>query len=763
MKRTHTWKSALSVALAAMIALSSSMLMARAQNAILSEDALANAEYPIGLAPAGKAQLKDGKFEDLATEVNVQLIEPGASGNANRDGMRDAAVTLAVNTGGTGHFVYVAVVLNENGVARPVDSVILGDRIKVRNIVFGRNNELVVNLLERRYDQAMADPPTIRVTRRFRLNADNKLIAVSALSSADLNYANYPLEGVKGGSAFFEGGKFEDKAAEIYAQILKPPLAPVGTGDVDGDGSPDSAVTLFVNTGGTAQFVFVCVVLNQSYIAVPVQCEVIDDRIRVTGVAMKDGQITVSYLGRRDGQPMAARPTVRMTKKFALKANAPEAEAQAPVPPVKGTNINRVDYVCADGAPMSVIFGEGTANVTYGANIIEDLKQDVSASGFRYANERVELIGKGDEAQLGDIKSGMAIYKDCKAQPKPAVEAAPALVALSGKLTGTVSYLQRIALAPDALVAVQLQDISRADSPAVLVASEEIKIEGKSVPIPFELTYDPAKIEPEALYSLSARIFEGGKLRWINTRAVFVLTRGNPAQAVDVQVDLVGSGSVPQPPTEPEPILDVAYVCDNSVKLTVQFDNTAKTAKVTTAGDKSETRTLTQQESGSGIRYADDTWELRSAGPGLVIVKPGTGEIIFGNCMEQPAQQPQPPVQAGENTPNLSGVLTGSVTYLQRIALQPGAVVEVKLEDVSLADAPAKLITSQIIQAAGRQVPIPFELKYDPKAIDPRMTYALRVSITLNGKLIWINGTRYAALTRGAPATDIEVVVDPVQ
>ncbi len=757
MKRTHIWKALLAVSLATMIALSSSMVAARAQTGSLAEAALANAEYPIADAPGGKVQLKDGKFEDSATQLNVQLIQPTGFGDANRDGKPDAAVTLAVNTGGTGQFVYVAMVLNEDGVAKPVDSVILGDRIKVRSLVFGRNNELRVNMLERRFDQAMADPPTIPVTRRFRLNTDNKLVAVSALGGADLNYSSYPLEGVKDGSAFFEAGKFEDKEAQIYAQILK---SPVGTGDVDGDGSPDSAVTMAVNTGGTGQFVYVCVVLNKRYSAVPVQCEIIDDRIRVTGIAMKAGQITVSYLGRRDGQPMAARPTVRKTKTFALqiKASAPPA---LPAPDIK---INRVAYMCADGAPMSVVFGEGTANVIYGANIIEDLKQEVSGSGFRYANERVELIGKGEEAQLGDIKSGQAIYKDCKAQSQPAAGTAPApaTVAPSGTLTGTVSYLQRIALSPDALVVVQLQDVSRADASVTTLASQEIKAAGKSVPYAFELTYDPAKIEPEALYALSARILEGGKLRWINTRAMFVLTRGNPVSAVDVRVDAVGLASAVPVPAEPTPIADVVFVCDKDVKLTVQFDPVAKTAKVTIEGEKVETRTLAQKESGLGFRYADDTWEIRSAGPGAVIVKPGTDEIIFGNCMEQPAQ-PAQPSQSAEDMPNLSGVLTGTVTYLQRAALEPGAVVEVTLEDVSLADAPAKLITAQVIRAQGKQVPIPFELKYDPKAVDTSMTYALRVSITLNGKLIWINGTRYAVFTRGAPVTGVEVILDPVR
>ncbi len=53
--------------------------------------------------------------------------------------------------------------------------------------------------------------------------------------------------------------------------------------------------------------------------------------------------------------------------------------------------------------------------------------------------------------------------------------------------------------------------------------------------------------------------------------------------------------------------------------------------------------------------------------------------------------------------------VTGTVTYLQRIALPPDAVVTIRIEDVSKADAPAEVIGEQVIQTEGAQVPIPFQ------------------------------------------------------
>jgi putative lipoprotein len=63
------------------------------------------------------------------------------------------------------------------------------------------------------------------------------------------------------------------------------------------------------------------------------------------------------------------------------------------------------------------------------------------------------------------------------------------------------------------------------------------------------------------------------------------------------------------------------------------------------------------------------------------------------------------------------------------------------------------------VAAGCARVPIPFEIAYDPKAIDPRHSYAVAARILVGGRLTFINDTRHAVLTRGAPSTvDVEVV-----
>lgn len=102
--------------------------------------------------------------------------------------------------------------------------------------------------------------------------------------------------------------------------------------------------------------------------------------------------------------------------------------------------------------------------------------------------------------------------------------------------------------------------------------------------------------------------------------------------------------------------------------------------------------------------------------------------------------------------------VTGRVTYLQRIALPPGSVINVKLVDVSRQDAPAITIGEQKIVTTSEQVPVSFEIKYNPTEIKPDHTYAIQASITIDGRLRWVTATIHQVITQGHPNT-VEIVL----
>jgi putative lipoprotein len=81
-------------------------------------------------------------------------------------------------------------------------------------------------------------------------------------------------------------------------------------------------------------------------------------------------------------------------------------------------------------------------------------------------------------------------------------------------------------------------------------------------------------------------------------------------------------------------------------------------------------------------------------------------------------------------------VVSGTAAYRERIALPPGAVLEVELRDISRADAPAPLIAATRVETAG-QVPIPFVLRYDPARLDPRGRYAVLARLLVDGVVGW--------------------------
>ncbi|MDE0700003.1 MAG: hypothetical protein F4Y27_11490 [Acidimicrobiaceae bacterium] len=93
----------------------------------------------------------------------------------------------------------------------------------------------------------------------------------------------------------------------------------------------------------------------------------------------------------------------------------------------------------------------------------------------------------------------------------------------------------------------------------------------------------------------------------------------------------------------------------------------------------------------------------------------------------------------------------GTVNYLENLELTDDAVLRVRLYDTSYADASAELIAEQIITDPG-QVPIKFNVEYDPDDIDPRATYSISASIIETGdRLAFTNDTAYDVVTRGNP------------
>jgi hypothetical protein len=51
------------------------------------------------------------------------------------------------------------------------------------------------------------------------------------------------------------------------------------------------------------------------------------------------------------------------------------------------------------------------------------------------------------------------------------------------------------------------------------------------VPVPFKISYNPAKINPTHTYAVRARILRNGQVKFVNKAPCYVITRGHPSTA----------------------------------------------------------------------------------------------------------------------------------------------------------------------------------------------------------------------------------------
>lgn len=110
----------------------------------------------------------------------------------------------------------------------------------------------------------------------------------------------------------------------------------------------------------------------------------------------------------------------------------------------------------------------------------------------------------------------------------------------------------------------------------------------------------------------------------------------------------------------------------------------------------------------------------------------------------------------------LNGLITGTVAYRERIALPPDAKVIVSLEDVTRTDQGSTFVAQQVLRAKG-QVPLPFELRYLPKAIHGTHRYIVRAEIVdVHDALLWSSTEPYS-VDFNQPAKPIAIMVQRPQ
>jgi len=102
------------------------------------------------------------------------------------------------------------------------------------------------------------------------------------------------------------------------------------------------------------------------------------------------------------------------------------------------------------------------------------------------------------------------------------------------------------------------------------------------------------------------------------------------------------------------------------------------------------------------------------------------------------------------NLPPPANWISGHVTYRERVALPADAELRVLLVDASPQDSASAPVADTVIKTDGRQVPLPFVLRFDPRRIDRRHDYAIRATITA-GQLTFTTPGVVKVVTRDHP------------
>jgi hypothetical protein len=116
------------------------------------DDILMNLEYTMEGVGDGPVQLTDGVYEDSANRIIVNWIDTYALGDLNDEPV--AAVVLVANTGGSGTFSYLNLVVERDGEPVNIASTLLGDRVTM-NWVTIANNEIELDLVTQGPDEPM--------------------------------------------------------------------------------------------------------------------------------------------------------------------------------------------------------------------------------------------------------------------------------------------------------------------------------------------------------------------------------------------------------------------------------------------------------------------------------------------------------------------------------------------------------------------------------------------------------------------------------
>jgi heat shock protein HslJ/uncharacterized lipoprotein YbaY len=200
---------------------------------------------------------------------------------------------------------------------------------------------------------------------------------------------------------------------------------------------------------------------------------------------------------------------------------------------------------------------------------------------------------------------------------------------------GQLTYLPRIALAPDSIAVVELRDSTSTDAP--VVAERRMALQGRQVPIAFELGVDRAVLAPGVRYAVRGGILSAGRPSWASEPLV-----------VDTAAEALELGELVMTPVRARGFASTLRCGDRTITVGFQGDLLRLEAD-------GEAIDLQQVESASGALFSahtDPPTTFWSKGERATLVLHG---VTYPECVTQRAEAPA--FRARGNEPGWSLVI----------------------------------------------------------------------------------------------------------
>lgn len=106
------------------------------------------------------------------------------------------------------------------------------------------------------------------------------------------------------------------------------------------------------------------------------------------------------------------------------------------------------------------------------------------------------------------------------------------------------------------------------------------------------------------------------------------------------------------------------------------------------------------------------------------------------------------------------GRIEGRIVILQDSVLPPGAIATVTLEDNSVADLPALILSQKYYDSLNNRPTLPFELTYHKNEIRPEGRLTVNATVNLDGKLLYVTDSVVEVINNGI-TKNVELMMVP--